>query len=202
MKTSRLFFAWEIQMPPGRNIHLISSALSDLTEGQDPLFRPVMPRNYHVTAIFLGNQPDELIPYLSKCLMEFKPQYTEPLLVPVRGIGGMPSLQKPNSFHISLEDPGKRLESQKAALEHRLLTMKPDPALQWSPENRPFRPHLTLGYKRKHTDYAELAEVLTLFGVSWQALVPELRKGLSLAPVPRLFKSTLLPEGPRYQTLA
>jgi 2'-5' RNA ligase len=152
--------------------------------------------------VFLGEQPDEALPLLKDGLASLNKLPDEEIRLPIRGIEGMPNRNKPNSFHISLEDPGKRLAHQKKMLEDYLVHIAAQSAVNWKPEDRSFTPHLTLGYRRKKADPAELGELLTLFGLSWQALVPELRKGLLISPKPRLFQSTMLPEGPQYQLLA
>jgi RNA 2',3'-cyclic 3'-phosphodiesterase len=145
------------------------------------------PESTHLTLKFLGNVSGDLVSRLDGLL---KPAlaHLNPMTLRVQGLGAFPGLARPRVFWIGVQDPENALVS----LAHRVESLL-EP-LGFTPEKRPFSPHLTLGRVRSSKRMGEL--------------VNEVRQSMNL-PGPTftadhavLFQSILKPSGAEYRALA
>lgn len=134
--------------------------------------RPVPVGNYHVTLKFLGDVPEPSLPDVLAAVAELDGH-------PVRGSAvGLVGLPRPGAARLAAAElaPVAALEGWWAALQARL-----------GGGDRAFRPHVTVLRWRRPRPFAPRA---------WAEPVPvELQ-------APRLYRSDLGPDGPRYRPVA
>jgi len=131
----RLFVALE---PPGE----VATALARWGAGiaaEDPALAPVGAEALHVTMAFLGECPADIVPDLAAVVRAAAAP------APALGVAGALWLapRRPHVLTVALEDVDAGLE----AMHHRLWQgLAP---LGFRPEDRPFRPHLTVARVRR-----------------------------------------------------
>ncbi|MBI1354360.1 MAG: RNA 2',3'-cyclic phosphodiesterase [Acidobacteria bacterium] len=122
-------------------LELNSKVVANLTELVRRL-RPVAPvrwvhpQNMHVTLKYVGDWPESRLDVLLRNLSEVR--VTQPIAVPLAGLGYFPSLDRPRVFWVGAENtaPLRQLASNVDAALAPLGVV---------PEVRPYQPHLTLG---------------------------------------------------------
>jgi len=144
--------------------------------------RWVRPEGLHITLKFLGHVPEGEIQGIKR-VMERVSLGFPPFRVGIRGAGAFPSLQKARVLWIGVEDSDGRLKGIFKALERGLEK------LGFPREDRPFRPHLTLGRVKEGGRFGFLEDYRDL-----EVGVLEVREMV-------LFKSELKPEGAEYEPL-
>jgi len=92
----------------------------------------------HITLKFLGDIEQEIIERVADVIEEATTGQP-PFEICIKGSGAFPNLKKPRVVWIGVEDLNKGLMHIQQALDGRLK------ALGFEPEEREFRPHLTLG---------------------------------------------------------
>jgi len=118
----------------------VKEALAQLAERLRPARVPaswVRPEQIHLTLRFLGDVDKQRLEQLSAALRAAY-RGTAPFTVRVRGTGGFPNIRRPNVIWVSLDPVENGLGGiqQKAELAARAIGLPP--------EERPFKPHLTL----------------------------------------------------------
>ncbi|MCS7208942.1 MAG: RNA 2',3'-cyclic phosphodiesterase, partial [Fimbriimonadales bacterium] len=96
--------------------------------------RWVAPENYHITLLFLGEQPEERVPEIVQAMKQARAGVV-PFEISVRGLGVFPNWNRPNVLWAGAAQGAAQLAQLAHALETRLLT---------KPERKPFHPHITL----------------------------------------------------------
>ena len=99
------------------------------------------PESVHLTLKFLGGVPAGAIPGIHQALRqtaEGSPAFS----VVARGLGCFPNATRPRVLWMGLDDPRRELLQLQRRIESALA------ALGIPPEERPFRPHLTLARAR------------------------------------------------------
>lgn len=96
----------------------------------------------HLTLKFLGNIPGSMISEI-KDAMERAIDKEEPFDIQVEGSGAFPNLRKPRVFWAGIKEETGRLADLAQRLQDELKS------LGFEPENRAFRPHLTVGRVRQ-----------------------------------------------------
>ncbi|MBM3810362.1 MAG: RNA 2',3'-cyclic phosphodiesterase [Acidimicrobiia bacterium] len=103
--------------------------------------RPLAPlrwskvENLHITTKFIGEWPEERLNELIRQLRDVDPGSS--FEISLHGLGWFPEPQRPHIFHIGVQAGAPLIDL--AARTERALA-----ALGIEPENRPYRPHLTL----------------------------------------------------------
>jgi RNA 2',3'-cyclic 3'-phosphodiesterase len=148
--------------------------------GRDDL-RLVAQATLHVTLVFLGWMPEKEIPRISDLTRAAIPRGEPPLLAAL-GVKSLPP-RRPRLFALDLSDDGERAVAVQAAVSDALEAEK-----IYKPEKRAFWPHITLA-RVKRNAFAPPLDAGPPPAEPWQA-----------ASV-TLYRSTLLPQGARYDAL-
>ncbi len=150
----------------------------------------VAPQSIHLTLKFLGQVPGSKIQAIVEALGNAC-WGCEPFELSLAGAGCFPNPQSPRVLWVGLEGDLERLASLQQAVEGALGK------LGFPPEDRPFKPHLTLGRVRETAGKEERCRL----GLATRAL-----PGMGGTKVPvaavSLIRSHLRPEGAVYEKLA
>jgi 2'-5' RNA ligase len=103
--------------------------------------RAVGPNSLHVTLAFLGHLPADSVPGVSEAVAGAVPGLAAPSLRAV-GVVGVPR-RRPRLFAVDLADDGGRAASLQAAVSEALAV-----GGWYTPERRPFWPHVTVARVR------------------------------------------------------
>jgi 2'-5' RNA ligase len=119
-------------------------------------FRWVKPAQVHLTLKFLGDIPPEAIDPIAHAM-----QQTVTTLVPftmsVRGLGCFPNPAHPRVLWMGVHAPPDTLQLLHLRLETALTP------LGFTPDKRPFRPHLTLARGQQRVNSHQLTTVLEVY---------------------------------------
>jgi 2'-5' RNA ligase len=143
--------------------------------------RLVAPEALHVTLVFLGYRPEKEIPRIAELVRASVPAGEPPELA-ATGVKPLPP-RRPRLFALDLEDDGGRAVAVQAALSDAFAAEK-----LYVPEKRPFWPHVTLARVKRSAPAAPL-EPPPPPSAPWRA------------DAVTLYRSTLLPQGARYDAL-
>jgi RNA 2',3'-cyclic 3'-phosphodiesterase len=176
----RLFVGLSVPAAERARLHAAASPLRDA-----PLpMRWMQPDSLHLTLKFLGEVRPEHVDEVGEALVEVAAKQA-PFTVPLGGFGAIPSLRRPRVVWARAE-PVSELRFLKHDLEWGFAE------LGFEREDRAFQPHITLGRARSHARAGD-------FRV-FEELLSELRyEGLLEVDAACLFRSTLSPEGARYE---
>jgi 2'-5' RNA ligase len=144
--------------------------------------RLVAPEALHVTLVFLGYKPEKEIPRIAELMCASVPAGEAPELA-ATGVKPVPP-RRPRLFALDLEDEGGRAVAVQGALSDAFEAEK-----LYVPEKRPFWPHVTLARVKRGAARAEPLEAPAPPPDAWRA------------DAVTLYRSTLLPQGARYDAL-
>ena len=136
----------------------------------------------HLALRFLGDAPAEQVAAVRAGLDQVAVQCA-PFELHLKSLGCFPNLRRPRVIWVGLEDPEERLGELQKAVEEQVRS------LGWEPEERTFRPHLTLGRVRQRQRSPEDTWVQQPPGLGFRAEAIE------------LIQSHLKPSGAEYTTL-
>lgn len=159
----------------------LSAAADALRDDLGRAVRWVRPELYHVTVVFLGNQPPETVPTIERALSTAASN-VEPFaihLTDLRRIGA----HEHGALVAGVADPSGRLQAFRAALDAELRRH------HVAFDSKRLVPHVTLGRPRGRSGPVPLSP-LDLHDTP-PLTVREIN----------LVKSDLLPTGPRYETI-
>ena len=147
------------------------------------------PDGMHLTLKFLGNIPFSGVEPLLQCL---GPAASEACPFPLRlaGLGMFPNQRKPRVLWAGVDGDLRALSHLQLATEDAIT------ALGYPPEQRPFRPHITLGRPRRSVPDAQLSRI----GSVVSTLAPPSPAGWQVESVD-VMQSELHPSGARYTIL-
>ena len=179
----RSFLAFEI---PSEIRHILSTASED---GQAALkdIRWVRVTNIHLTVVFMGNVEEAVVGKIKDAAKKTCAQY-EPFSIRVKGAGLFGGRRNPRVLWMGLEGDLDRMSGFRQDLQTGLIPF----GIQ--AEDRPFRPHLTLGRFRKG---ARMGPALDGFLSKYREV--ESPEGILRELV--LFRSNLKPGGAVYAKL-
>ena len=147
------------------------------------------PDGMHLTLKFLGNIPSASVSPLLECVRELA-SANRGFGLKLTGLGMFPNRRKPRVLWAGVGGDVDALASLQQAAEDEIN------ALGYPPEQRPFRPHITLGRPRRSASDPQLARI----GAVVSGLIP-------LPPVHwqvdsvDVMRSELHPSGARYTVL-
>jgi 2'-5' RNA ligase len=162
-----------------------------LDEAQGPLratkadVRWISAASIHLTLKFLGEIDPETLPGLTRALRE-SIQAHRPFTLCLRGLGAFPGLAAPRIVWCGIEGETDMLETLQKDVESVCAR------LGFPPEERVFRPHLTLGRVRGKRNLHRLVECIKITSVCENSFEVN---GINL------YKSTLTPGGAMYDVL-
>jgi len=175
----RLFIAMNFPAPLRRSIAAIGA---DLEKSGVPA-RWVDPAGVHLTLKFLGEIPTSRIDGVSLAMDEIAVG-GEPVTLRFEGVGAFPSPRRPGVIWVGIET-GPRLRLLHDALDRRMADFGV------TRENRPFRPHVTLGRVDRDSGPGEFREF------EKQARSLRLDREIEIGQID-LMQSRLRAEGPEY----
>lgn len=184
----RTFIAVELNDEVRREVDALQARMQAVLPPD--LVRWVAVANMHVTLKFLGDtRPDQLHRIVD--VLKQAGQTQEPFDVTVAGRGCFPSFRRPNVIWAGLHDRGAHLAHLAGAVERAVAP------LGWPPENRGFRPHLTLGRVNQRADARQRTEL----GRAIEALEIGTLGTIAVDTV-HFIHSDLRPQGPLYTVMA
>ena len=173
-------------------VELPPDMLSEIGKIQDRLracradVRWVRAERIHLTLKFFGNIEEEQIASISSVMEEIAGRKSS-FAVSVKGLGAFPSTRSPRVIWLGLDGWEENLSPLQVEIESKLE------AMGFPPEDRPFRPHLTLGRVKSLKGKGDLVDLM------------ERDRDVDLGSftVDRLvlFRSDLRPTGPIYTPL-
>ena len=143
--------------------------------------RWVTPERMHLTLRFLGDTAVSQLPALSNVLDQLAAQQPA-FSLQLTQLGAFPNQRRPRVIWVGLGGATAVLAQFRQRLDEALLP------LGWPLEEKPFKPHLTLGRVKDGRVGAQ---------IPWQARVGQLAVP---ATAVHLLESELRPDGPRYTT--
>lgn len=174
----RLFIAFPLESSVADQLGRIIVALKQ----KEADVKWVVPKNIHMTACFLGDTDQSKVEAVNKVIDEIASQHKQ-VATYIDAVGGFPSLDKPRVIWAGMSAGSEPLATATTALVGKIRRHG------FSLDDKPFKPHLTLGRVREGGKFGELSEYL---------------KTYTFAPIPirfdrlTLFESTLTPQGPIY----
>ena len=178
----RSFLAVELPEPILRKIEEVEV---DLKSAHADV-RWVSPEKIHLTLKFFGNIEASRIDSIFKSIEE-RVRSTQPFSLKVQGVGAFPSMKSPRVIWMGLVNGSEILTSLQKEIEAQLEKIR------FQPEDRPFRPHLTLGRVKSSRGRNDL--------VGRMEKHKEREFGDFQVDRLILFKSDLKPSGPIYTVL-
>jgi 2'-5' RNA ligase len=113
------------------------------------------PNSIHLTLKFLGEIESGVLPSLKAALARAAASHA-PFDLTIRGLGAFPGLSNPRVVWCGLDGDVARLAALRQAAEEASVS------LGFAPEERPFRPHLTLGRAKGHRNLQALADCIRI----------------------------------------
>jgi len=186
MDQIRAFIAVEL---PDAVRAALSAVQGRLGVRQHPYVKWVDPGGIHLTLKFLGNIDTEKVSPITEAIARAA-QGVSPFHLELGGVGAFPSPRRPNVIWVAVTGDVERLSSLQRGIDHSLVP------LGFSPESRPFTPHLTLGRLRERASGGERQKI----GESLMTVKPE--EVPFQAGEISLMRSTLTPSGAIYSRLS
>lgn len=139
----------------------------------------------HLTLRFLGEIDPEAVPRLTYLLRRATAS-ERPFSMRLQGLGAFPNPRNPRVVWCGIEGEVQNLQSLQAKVEDACE------AAGFPREERPFRPHLTLGRVKGKRNLHRLSEYIRI-GVELESYLA--------ADSFNIYQSTLRPQGPEYRVL-
>ena len=146
----------------------------------------VKPERIHLTLKFLGDVAPEMIPEIASALERIA-SATVPFRLQAASCGAFPTIKQPRVVWVGLRGDAEPLGKLQKLVEDAMVPFG------FAPEDRPFRPHLTLGRVKGRQHMRALQDAL----LARQAFETEAFDVVEVV----LYKSELRPEGARYTPL-
>ncbi len=147
------------------------------------------PDGMHLTLKFLGNIPSSSVGPLLDCLGPVAAGHSH-FLLHLAGLGMFPNRRKPRVLWAGVDGDLDALDRLQQGAEDAIN------ALGYPPEQRPFRPHITLGRPRRSVSDAQLSRI----GSAVSVTTPPSQVGWQVESVD-VMQSELHPSGARYTIL-
>src|SRR3990167_10081867 len=133
-KTIRTFIAIEL---PAKIIGGLKEIQDELKDGTNKVTW-VKPENIHLTIKFLGDIEADKIDSIAG-LLKSAAAKNRSFDISVKGVGGFPTIDNPRVLWVGIEEGNVNLSALYNNIEDALS------AIGFEKEERPFKPHLTLG---------------------------------------------------------
>ncbi len=182
MEEIRSFIAIEIPEPVRRNIGDLQKKLKQASAD----VKWVRPEGIHLTLKFLGNISLPDVEKLAQALSSVVESH-EPFELRILGLGGFPTGRNPRVLWVGVDRGAEKALSLQRAIEEKAGEV------QFPPENRAFKPHLTLGRVRSSKGREALSQMMEIH--------KNIEIGTFQADAVFLFRSELKPSGAVYTKL-
>jgi RNA 2',3'-cyclic 3'-phosphodiesterase len=166
----------------------LSEIIRHLKVANPPIVKWANPQNIHLTLKFLGDTPVESLPAIKSLIQEAAKGFSS-FPAAISQLGSFPNVQHPRVVWVGLKIPPE-LNQLQNIIENQLGL------LGFSAEDRPFKPHLTIG--RVNQGAAPQAVSLLVKNLSIQQNVD---LGSTILNSLHFFRSDLRPGGPVYTSL-
>ncbi|MBN2225743.1 MAG: RNA 2',3'-cyclic phosphodiesterase [candidate division Zixibacteria bacterium] len=177
----RLFIALPLPKEVEEELGRIIFALKQ----KGPRIKWVTPKNVHLTVKFLGETPEKQVEAITDAVRQTAAGHTV-ITCATGGLGAFPNLKRPRVYWVGLTGQIDRLQAIARDMDEHTAR------LGFERENRPFKPHLTLGRVRESYGLDDLAAYIENYEFTPQPVILDRLV---------LFKSTLTPRGPIYDRL-
>ncbi|MCX5707475.1 MAG: RNA 2',3'-cyclic phosphodiesterase [Candidatus Omnitrophica bacterium] len=147
----------------------------------------VEPKNIHLTLKFLGEIDEQAQKRITAKLEEISSAHQE-FVISLSSCGAFPSINSPRVIWAGIEQGDKEVSAIAEVIETQLES------IGIPKETREFSSHITLGRTRSSKNRHELAQALS------ELSLKPLKNQFPASKI-TLFKSTLTPRGPIYETL-
>lgn len=148
--TRRLFVGLAVSANLTEELQLIVRKMKISSDKKEIYFKWTAPANYHVTLNFLGDTDPGTIPEVEEKLKAITQQQSGPEL-DIKGIDGFDNLSSCRVLWAGVRRTQTLLNIQQQVE----IALEP---LGFRPENREYRPHLTLGKLKNAKSVASIAE--------------------------------------------
>lgn len=185
MKTIRCFLAVKLDLNMVRGVAEAQKGLREVCRELDLEVAWVPPPNMHITLRFLG-QVTEPLAYALKEMLELSVRGIAPFELSSMGIGAFPDAQHPRTIWAGTDAGSGELCDLASNVTARLV----EAGFRF--EDKPFRPHVTIGRVKKGGGEA-FAKCLASLG--------EQRYGSSVVRNIYCYRSDLQPSGAEYHSL-
>jgi len=177
----RLFIALPL---PGNVEEYLGSVISDFRRKRGRV-KWVESKNIHLTLKFLGETDENILDVICQSIKRVA-QNRQAVSCCLDRIGGFPNLKRPKVIWAGLRDNIEKLVTIASEIEDEMVSHG------FERENRPFKSHLTLGRIKENSGLHDLTEHLKDYRIRPEPI---------LFDKIILFKSTLTPRGPIYESL-
>jgi 2'-5' RNA ligase len=175
----RIFIA--VELDPA--LHEAVVATQRALEDAGARIRWVKPTRLHFTLRFLGEITPAQVA-LAKIATREAAEGVAPFAITLRGLGAFPSLQRPQVVWVGVDEGAENLESLARRVEDRLVHYR------FPPQDRRFRPHLTLARVRDARQWGDVVRALTRY--------QDVEVGTQTVRAVCVMESRLTPQGPIY----
>ncbi|HSR30067.1 MAG TPA: RNA 2',3'-cyclic phosphodiesterase [Anaerolineae bacterium] len=187
MNTLRTFIAIELDDELRDNLGRLQARLRERVSPGS--VRWVRPDGIHLTLKFLGDTPLAKVEEVQAALAQAAAD-VGPFAFTVAGVGCFPNARSPRVVWVGLQELSGALVRLRDAVETQVAP------LGFPTENRPFRPHLTIGRVQRRASKSEVREIGEVVTTSSIGTVDEMT-----VTVVSYIKSDLKPSGAVYTTL-
>lgn len=149
MESRRLFLAVHLTDELRSRLAEVQRALADHSDA----VRLVAEENLHLTLHFLGDTAEDRVEPVLQAMRSTLSRFS-PFETRARGGGCFPSPRKPRVFWAGVDGAAGELGSLYATLGEALAS------LDFEIDERPFSPHITIGYARKRAPRSDLSAAL------------------------------------------
>jgi RNA 2',3'-cyclic 3'-phosphodiesterase len=143
--------------------------------------------NLHLTLLFLGEVDSREVPDVCRAASDAAGKFP-PFTMSIVGAGAFPSPRHPRILIANVVDGAEQLIELHDAIEAKLLELG-----SYRREDRPFKPHITIGRVRGQIDNDGLAAAIRQFA-AWEGGQSQVREVLVMS-------SEVRSEGPEYTVL-
>ncbi len=187
MRMLRTFIAIELDEALKQTLAALQTRLRErLARGS---VRWVRPEGIHLTLKFLGETPAAQVDEIGQAMVRAAAQVS-PFTFTVGGLGCFPHTRRPRVVWVGLQEPTGALARLRNAVETQVAP------LGFPTEERPFRPHLTLGRVQRGVSRSKAREI----GLAVEADPPGTIARMHVTTVAYI-QSELEPGGAVYTTL-
>jgi 2'-5' RNA ligase len=148
----------------------------------------VEPANLHLTLLFLGEVDAREVPEVCTAVADGAKEFA-PFSITLSGAGAFPTPRHPRILIVHVSDGASELIALHNAIEQRLLDLG-----SYRREDRPFKPHLTIGRVRGRVEGDELSGAIRQFE-KWEGGQSQVHEVLVMS-------SELRSTGPEYTVLS